>query len=115
MKRLTDNNVAYCIENNCYMETSIDEVREATSNAPTMEALYIKLNKYEKLEQELGCPLDVLFEALKQGIYDKTGFHYDSICLIEDKIYACPLDIWEESWYLVDYGKTWWLKENKEE
>ena len=81
----------------------------------TATAIANKLGKLEDIEEELGCPLDVLFEALKQGIYDKSGFHYDSICLIEDKIYACPLDIWEEYWDLVNYGKTWWLKEDRSE
>lgn len=67
-----------------------------------------ELKQYRDIEEELGFDLITLFKALKEGIYDKH-IHYDNVCLLGDKIYACPLDIFDTSWYLKDYGKTWAL------
>lgn len=73
-----------------------------------------KLGKLEDLEEQLGCPLDVVFEAIKNGIYDKKGFHY-TVILDLDFLRAYPLDLFDEKWQLSDYQKTWWLKEDKSE
>ena len=73
-----------------------------------------KLGKLEDLEEQLGCPLDVVFEAIKNGIYDKKGFHY-TVILDLDFLRAYPLDLFDEKWQLSDYKKTWWLKEDKSE
>ena len=44
------------------------------SNAPCTDDLKNKLGKLEALEDELGCPLDVVFKALKDGsIEDENG------------------------------------------
>lgn len=77
-----------------------------------------KLGKLEDIEQELGIPLEVLFKALKNGVY------------IKDDRYNYPLDVelrhdyMREKFYLEitddrysgyldtnseDYGKTWTL------
>lgn len=81
------------------------------------------LNKYKILEQKLGCPLDVLLQVFKNGIYVKNdctknkieywdaqkikiidnGNQYD-ICLIgskTNKYVGC-----------FNYGKTWNLKKD---
>ena len=73
-----------------------------------------KLGKLEDLEEQLGCPLEVVFEAIKNGIYDKKGFHY-TVILDLDFLRAYPLDLFDEKWQLSDYKKTWWLKEDKSE
>ena len=73
-----------------------------------------KLGKLEDLEEQLGCPLEVVFEAIKNGIYDKKGFHY-TVILDLDFLRAYPLDLFDEKWQLSDYQKTWWLKEDKSE
>ena len=73
-----------------------------------------KLGKLEDLEEQLGCPLDVVFEAIKNGIYDKKGFHY-TVILDLDFLRAYPLDLFDEKWQWSDYQKTWWLKEDKSE
>ena len=80
-------------------------------------------NKYKILEQKLGCPLDVLLQVFKNGIYVKNdctknkieywdaqkikiidnGNQYD-ICLIGSKMnkyVGC-----------FNYGKTWNLKKD---
>ena len=38
------------------------------SNAPCTDDLKNKLGKLEDLEDELGCPLEVVFKTLKEGI-----------------------------------------------
>ena len=79
------------------------------------DMIFNKLGRLEDLEDELDCPLDVVFNALKQG------------CYIQDEGYfECP-DIYFHSlemefvigWankdnmgyeLLKDYKKTWFLK-----
>lgn len=76
---------------------------------------YNKLIKLEDLEEQLGCPLEVVFKALTNGIYQEDGgrrkyplieyngatkkffFGFGTYCNVED------------------YKKTWWLKEDKSE
>lgn len=79
-----------------------------TDNEPDM---IDKLGQIEDIEEELGIDLITLFRALQYGIYGKSGnivYPYN-VLLVEKKLCAYPLDIWEESWDLVDYGKTWAL------
>lgn len=73
-----------------------------------------KLGKLEDLEEKIGCSFLVVFEAIKNGIYDKKGFHY-TVILDLDFLRAYPLDLFDEKWQLSDYQKTWWLKEDKSE
>ena len=73
-----------------------------------------KLRKYEAIEMELGIPLEVLFKALKDGIWVMTKedgiefmyrpklFHYeDRYCFREDIFW------FEAIVETKDYGKTW--------
>lgn len=71
-----------------------------------------KLGKLEDLEEELGCPLEVIIKALKDGIYNKRGFHY-KVILYEDVLCAYPIDVYDESWELSNYKNNWWLKEDR--
>lgn len=43
-------------------------------------AIYDKLSEVEDIEDALSCPIDVLFKALKQGVYeiDDRGYIYHS-------------------------------------
>lgn len=75
-----------------------------------------KLRKYEAIEMELGIPLEVLFKALKDGIwYDNKHCPRDYVTLnYKDKslkIYFAfiGIPIFVEP-KLKDYGKTWWLE-----
>ena len=97
------------------------------------QAVTNKLGKLEDLEEQLGCPLEVLFKALKDGIYYQDGIliHItpsDDTPIVlnfnegypvlecmkktKDIIYTtqCCYDMW-----VSDYKKTWWLKEDKSE
>lgn len=88
-----------------------------------------KLGKIEDIEQELGIPLEVLFKALKDGIYrfyeepedEEKRIYYP---YPEKHIYYLDpvicYDEWKDRWIfyddsrgqfycLKDYGKTWAL------
>ena len=88
--------------------------------------------EYQKLEQELGCPIEVLIKAIKDGIWfinkdDKVEQIDEELCfntkvssgkfVISNYGYHCKN---EEKYkldeiYLEDYGKTWWLREDQSE
>lgn len=73
-----------------------------------------KLGKLEDLEEELGLPLEVVFEALKEGIIVPKVW-YPTIRLEKFKIGG----EWNFTWQsgcvkLKDYQKTWWLPSDKE-
>ena len=74
-----------------------------------------KLGQLEDLEEQLGCPLEVVFKALKQDyIYTKNR-----------KYLGVELGIYGVDWCIccglrlqirvADYKKTWWLKEDSSE
>ena len=93
------------------------------------DAMYRKLKSLEDIEEELGCTLDVLFKALKNGqvvfkhivglenpkIYLAT--HKISGLLFNDKNYELWLydrGFGDEFYvYIKDYGKTWALTEEE--
>lgn len=83
-----------------------------------------KLGKLEDLEQELGCPLEVVFKGLKEGIVLENGklyhcslsFHKRQKYSNEDYILIC----YENGESVVgvsvkQYKKSWWLKGEKNE
>lgn len=104
MERLTINS------NNGY-EINLDMIDKNIEDCRT------KLGKLEDLEEEIGCPIEVIFRALKDGIYSKD--------FREDITQRAVLMFWEDyGWilqtyscdeYTKDYKKTWWLKEDKSE
>ena len=84
-----------------------------------------KLGKLEDLEEELGCPLDIVFKALMNGIYTKEseldnelelfvvrGIEKKGVSVISKFCSYAECDFTCE---YKDYKKTWWLKENREE
>lgn len=95
-------------------------------------------NKCHKLEEELGCPLEVITRVLVENkailvqnpitksmqeipnpynFYVPKRYAFDIRCEnFEDTYYKSH--IWTTGGvivYLRDYKKTWWLKESKEE
>ena len=91
-------------------------------------------SKYTDLEEQLGCPLEVVFTALSRGFYiDINKIEIDPPLenSTEDLLLVnCPKDFRLNLWYerievasfghyleiyLKDYKKTWWLKEDKSE
>lgn len=92
--------------------------------------LYNKLGRLEDLEEELGCPLEVVFKALTNGIYTHWNWNCDLYDETEELSYIeniyfgkNPFDKIslmfgykkESTIDLKDYKKTWWLKEDKSE
>ena len=98
----------YSLIINCNREITKEE-KEILNQA---SAIY---NTYNNLTKELGCPLEVLVKALKEGIYQADGgrrkyptieyngatkkfyFAFGTYCNVED------------------YGKEWFLREDKSE
>lgn len=80
-----------------------------------------KLGKLEDIEEELGCPLEIVFKALKQGyiyVYD-NHYNFDNytkttakITFNNNKFYIGFARLIRR---LEDYQKTWWLKGEKDE
>ena len=77
---------------------------------------YNKLSNLEDIEDELGCPLDVVFRALKNGIIDEENEDRD-IMLVHSKKGYWFREFSEDlpKLWLKDYKKTWWLKEDLSE
>jgi hypothetical protein len=78
-----------------------------------------KLGKLEDIEEELGCSLEVIFKALKDGIIDIENQEHRHIHLRDNGTYVFP-NGWIFHTYhftyefkLSDYQKTWWLKGEK--
>lgn len=70
-----------------------------------------KLGKLEDLEEQLGCPFEVIEKAIKNGIYTNV---YSGICYVtRSDDYLLVSDDYDVR--LSDYKKTWWLKEDKSE
>lgn len=74
-----------------------------------------KLKVLEDLEEEIGCPIEVLFRALKDGVYIKKDKQQRNFyCLgYNMKIYTQNFD--DTPLKTKDYKKTWWLKADKSE
>lgn len=85
------------------------------------ELMYEKLGKLEDLEEQIGCPLEVVFKALKNGIYveegtfekyDVRGIELRGLSVISK---ICSYGECDFTCYYTDYKKIWWLKEDKSE
>lgn len=89
--------------------------------ASSEELIYAKLCELEDLEEQIGCPLEVVFKALTNGVYVKD-FPNESNTL---KMFGLNLTNIENEWYMItkfyanvkvkDYKKTWWLRKDKSE
>ena len=114
--------------------TRYDEKQKQYIRLASRLAVDNKLGKLEDLEEQLCCPLEVVFEALSRGFYiDINKIEIDPPLKnpIEDLLLVnCPKDFRLNLWYerievasfghyleiyLKDYKKTWWLKKDKSE
>lgn len=80
-----------------------------------------KLGRFEDLEEQLGCPLEVVFEALENGVY---CVDFDNQVIRKFKAPLCFNSTSKEFYWngtnigypdLKDYQKTWWLKDEFKE
>lgn len=86
------------------------------------ENLVKDIEKYWELEKELGCPLEVVIKALKEGIITNPKYNDETELMTleyDDGLnkygFVNLLDKYPISYYLKDYKKTWWLKGEKDE
>lgn len=90
------------------------------------QQIYLKLKTLEDIEDELGCPLDVVFEAINTGIWFKSD-DFITKNLEKDlatrprlyysddfKCYRFEIGFGLHYVALKDYKKTWWLVSDKE-
>lgn len=126
MSRLTNKKIVD-LKDGEFLSISKEEYRKQVHEAPTYKEVYTKLGKLEDLEDELGCPIEVVFKALKEGLiieaYDDEldissietfepnelvlDFVAKSIITGEEYIdYVFPLE---------NYKKTWWLNGDRSE
>lgn len=96
------------------------------SGFTTIDELIDKLAIYEYLEEQIGCPLEVVVKAIYSGVaYETKDGLMESepyVKLYYDGMWF-GLDIGNKTWTKVDkdhfklsdYKKTWWLKEDKSE
>ena len=71
-----------------------------------------KLGKLEDIEEELGCPLEIIFKALEEDIIDAEGSRV-SVCfeyIQASKEWLLIGKFCRTAYYVKDYQKTWWLK-----
>lgn len=94
---------------------SSDEVVKAFD---IIEQALQRLESIDKLQEKIGCPLDVLFKALANEIYDADGFYIalkPYLVIIENDLFVFDVPDADDWIYLKDYKKTWYLKEDKSE
>lgn len=125
MSRLTNNLLCEAIINDSYIEAKdLDEMKKQ----PSVQELYVKLNKYEQLEEQLGCPLEVYVKLHQQMKFYRLNALNEIIeCEIDnpndDEVYHIQADgiifnQYDYGWQFYsfkDYKKTWWLKRDKSE
>lgn len=86
----------------------------------TEDKIIDKLGKLEDLEEQLGCPLEVVFKALTNGIYNGVPEHIEAVGLVivfNNFALTC-FDIFGNQtgcYPTNEYKKTWWLKKDKSE
>ena len=101
--------------------TKYDEKKKQYIRLASRLAVDSKLGKLEDLEEQLGCPLDVVVKALKIGIYTNLkNWNREDLT----KYFCLNLYNLETEWYLgnpiilvnlKDYKNTWFLKDDKSE
>lgn len=98
-----------------------------------------KLGRLEDLEEELGCPLPLIFDAIKKGIVvksyedeygditlwnsrkeieldttvSKLDFEEPELLFFDSWVFSCSSGCYRGCVRLKDYQKTWWLKGDK--
>jgi len=73
------------------------------------------LDDIAELQEQIGCPLEIVFKAIKQGYVwtkdnttNRTELKYDTKA--NDFYWN-----WNFDCYFKNYKKTWWLKKDKSE
>ena len=112
MNRLTKKKIHYC-------GTDIDNEYKFADEDVSIEEIVDKLGKLEDIEEQLGCPLDVLVKILlypkirtRFGIREIDKIDY----YVEDDNRGLMIYFKNGTFDKVsNYKKTWWLKEDRSE
>ena len=77
------------------------------------------LLQYKDLEEQLGCPLDVVVKALQNGVYYEDVANCMRYMVVDlhfnlDGDFVLSFD-YDERLLARNYKKTWWLKKDKSE
>ena len=91
-----------------------------------LDKLLTMATSYEELSKQIGCPLEVLYNAQINGFFDKKEGKINFYNPVKDFIVidfrlgklqvALSMNFCNViTFYLKDYKKTWWLKEDKSE
>ena len=106
------------------------ELLEYSELRKRFKILYEENQKYKQLQDELGCPLDVVFKALKEGVsYNREDVarthnvkEWLDFATRPRLYYSDDFECWCFELFLggyvlrlEDYGKTWWLKGERSE
>lgn len=97
-----------------YQETKDDDFcKDANEMVEALETI----KEVVDLQKEIGCSLDVLFRALKDGIYYDEEFEHPILILDKDNFEENSFNLMVVGTivYLKDYKKTWWLKSDRSE
>lgn len=78
------------------------------------ENLVKDIEKYWKLEEELGCSLEVIIEATTNGIIDFEGKEH-TVVFGGYYLFVTENDKLICGFSLKNYRKTWWLKGERDE
>lgn len=115
-------------------------VEEFTLNHKLRNDLLNKLGQLEDLEEEIGCPLEVVFKAIEDGIViigdinqygnmtlwlankplealvgEKLDFEEPRLIKYNEWCFSCDGGSYRGCVRLKDYTKSWWLKEDRSE
>lgn len=119
MKKLTNDALCDAVVNDTYIE--VKDLKEMKKQ-PNIEEIYVKLNKYEKLDKEQGCPLEVIINACINGFiarwygdWENEELQVNDRGIVVDFKRKCFTDNYCNEYFWKDYKVTWWLKEDKSE
>ena len=119
MKRLTDFELEQ-IDNQLINDKTNTQIRK----------LVDEVKEYRQLKEQIGCPIEVLFRALKEGVYTEINIYgkdvgnglkyFEAIYISTDGIELLHNSMFKGiesigSRQLKDYKKTWWLKADRSE
>lgn len=102
------------------IDNYIDSMEEENAIYVDKELEYAE--KYHKLEEQVGCPLDVRCNVVCDSyIYDENGIQY-KVAYIAKEHFDCEDPFDNDMGYTKlcafdwkDYKKTFWLREDKSE
>ncbi len=95
----------------------IEEIKQFLLKAQEMEK---EITKYKQIKEQLGCPLEVVERAIKNGIYNGVPEYISAVGLVYmlGRFYLTCFDENgkpDGSYLISEYKKTWWLKEDRSE